>query len=75
MLSSKSEISESGHCLVLFSFIITHDEDVLKFVLHALHPPWSPTREHINGVAFLLTCARDTQKVYSHEQNAARLTR
>ena len=34
----------------------------------------SITREHINGVAFLLTCARDTQKIYSYEQNAARLT-
>ena len=58
-----------------FSSIRTLDKDVLKFVLHALRPPRNPTREHINGEAFLLTCARDTQKIFSHEQNAVRLTR
>ena len=57
MLWSISEISDSEH-FSSFSFR-THDKVMLKFVLSALRPPRSPTREHINGVPFLLTCDDD----------------
>ena len=37
-------------------------------------PPDQP-REHFNGADLLLTCVRDTRKIYSYNWIAARLTR